>query len=157
MKLFLKLIFSLFIFATAEIFVATSSSGESSGSQGDHEREHQLHRSQHVKRTLRTTSATEVPLFYSPPEIEKRYECIPYQDYVVRNITKMSAIIWWNFGFQSILDLKFENFTMEKLSVENYQLNCEKIDQHNVLYQKLIFTYAKGKNHLIWKEFEESR
>lgn len=46
---------------------------------------------------------------------------------------------------------------MELLSEENYRVNCEKIEQHNLLYQQFVFTYAKGKNHLMYQSFEEAR
>jgi hypothetical protein len=44
---------------------------------------------------------------------------------------------------------------MEKMSEETYLLNCEKIEQHNALYKKYVFTYAKGKNHLMYQNFED--
>ena len=46
---------------------------------------------------------------------------------------------------------------MEKLSEEKYLTNCEEFEQHNVMYRQMVFTYAKGKNHLMYKTFEEAK
>jgi hypothetical protein len=77
MKFILTILFSLL--AIQFQFVAAVDSQE------DHERENAVIRETRTKPTRRPNITTTILPPIGVPKVEKKYECIPYQDYVVRN------------------------------------------------------------------------